>query len=135
VAAFVDEHASGTGTATFNLVVANTGNRPATHVRLHASRADLLTLLEGEATPDRVRMIEQTFLKESAIPVLLNGENLTTSFGAFTNPKMGNGSWLNYGAQIDVSLSYQDLDGRFYRSRQPLKIYARKGFGGGTWSD
>lgn len=78
-------------------------------------------------------MIESNFLKESEVPLLRNGEELTTSFGAFTN----NGDeepWLRYGAEAEISITYQDLDGRKFESRLLLKVYAREGFGGGVWT-
>lgn len=134
VTAIVAEHAAGTDATAFDLIVSNTGNRPATHVRLHASRADLLTLLDGEASAKRVEIIERNFLADSLIPVLRNGEHLTTSFGAFTSVRSDTKRWLRYGAQIEVSISYRDLEGRRFESRQPLKIYARDGFGGGIWA-
>jgi hypothetical protein len=134
VTALVTEHSSGVAAATFNLVVANTGNRPAIRVRLHTSRADLLLLVEGDAKPERIAMIEGTFLPESEIPLLRNGEELETSFGAFSDDPE-NGKWLKYGAQIEISITYFDLEGHRYESRLPLKIYARKGFGGGVWGE
>lgn len=133
VTAFVTEHSSGNMAATFNLVIANTGNRPAVRVRLHASKAEIASLLEPGVRDKKFKMIESNFLKESEIPLLRNGEELTTSFGAFTsNPDEG--PWLRYGSEAEISITYQDLDGRKFESRQPLKVYARDGFGGGVWA-
>ena len=133
VSVFVIEHASGNMAATFNLNIANTGTRPAVKVRMHASHAEIARLVESNADPKRIEMIESNFLSASEIPLLRNGEQLTTSFGAFTNDT-NEGPWLNYGASADISITYEDLDGRSYESRQPLKIYARDGFGGGVWT-
>ena len=134
VSAFITEHHAGNMAATFNLSLANTGNRPATCVRLHASQAEIAGLLEPNARPDKFKMIESNFLPGSEVPLLRNGEELTTSFGAFTN-EPNEGPWLNYGASTSISITYEDLEGRKYESRQPLKIYARDGFGGGVWAD
>ena len=133
VTAFVTEHSSGNMAATFNLVIANTGSRPAVRVRMHASQAEIASLLEPEVRDKKFKMIESNFLKESEIPLLRNGEELTTSFGAFTN-NPDEGPWLSYGSQAEISITYQDLDGRKFESRQPLKVYAREGFGGGVWA-
>lgn len=133
VTAFITEHSSGNMAATFNLVIANTGNRPAVRVRMHAPQSEIRSLLEPEARDKRFEMIESNFLKESEVPLLRNGEELTTSFGAFTN-NSDEGPWLRYGAEAEISITYQDLDGRKFESRQPLKVYAREGFGGGVWA-
>lgn len=133
VTAFITEHSSGNMSAIFNLVVANTGNRPAIRVQLHASQDQIAGLLEPEACRRHFEMTESNFLDESEIPLLRNGEELTTSFGAFTGASTV-GPWLKYGAEAEISITYQDLDGRNFESRQPLKIYARDGFGGGVWS-
>lgn len=134
VTAFVTEHHAGNDAATFNLVLANTGNRPAIRVRLAASHENILKLVEPGISEKHFKMVEHNFSSDSEVPLLRNGEELTTSFGAFT-PRDSRGKWLNYGSEAEVSITYQDLDGRSYKSRLPLKIYARHGFGGGVWSD
>jgi len=134
VTAFVTEHHSGNEAATFNLVLANTGNRPAVRVRLVASHESIRKLLESGISEQHFKMIEHNFLSQSEVPLLRNGEELVTSFGAFT-PNDPNGKWLNYGAKTEIAVTYQDLEGRSYESRQPIKIYARQGFGGGVWSE
>lgn len=133
VTAFITEHASGNMAAVFNLVLANTGNRPAVRVRLHASQEDIASLLDPKVSENEFEMIEANFLAQSEVPLLRNSEELTTSFGAFRG-SADDAPWLRYGAEIEISVSYQDLDGRKYKSRQPLKIYAREGFGGGVWT-
>jgi hypothetical protein len=134
VSAFLVEHQPGNAFTAFNLVVSNTGSRPAVRVRLHASRADIVRLLLPDAEQARLEHIECCFLNESEVPLLRNGEELSTSFGGVSVDAL-NGPWLNYGSEIEISISYQDLDGRRFESRQPLKIYARDGFGGGVWSE
>lgn len=134
VTAFVTEHHSGMMAATFNLVIANTGNRPAVRVRMHASPENIKRLLANNASREKVQMIESNFLKSSEIPLLRNGEELTTSFGAFTN-NPNESPWLKYGSETEIIIRYQDLHGKKFESNQPLKIYAREGFGGGVWGD
>jgi hypothetical protein len=129
VTAFVTELAGGNVSTVFNLVVANTGNRPATHVRLHATSVDIDQLVDPGAPKERRQDIANCFLQEAEIPLLRNSEELTTSFGAVKSP----GAWLNYGAQIAIEITYRDLDGGTYISKLPLRIYARDGFGGGVW--
>lgn len=131
VVAFVAEQHLGAGT--FKLVVSNTRNRPATNVRLRASFEDISSLLKSEIRPERKDTVGCCFSDSAMIPVLRNGEELSTAFGAFT-PNNSNDEWLNYGAQIKIKIEYSDLDGRNYKSILPLKIYVREGFGGSVWS-
>lgn len=134
VTAFITEHHAGNMAATFNLLIANTGNRPAVRVRMHASPEAIRRLLEENAPSKHIKMIESNFLKSSEIPLLRNGEELITSFGAFTNNSHDE-PWLRYGSETEISITYQDLEGRRFESKQPLKVYAREGFGGGVWND
>lgn len=132
VTAFVTERESGHTGATFNLVVANTGNRPAVHVHLNALESEIKRLLHPDAEPSRFEAIAHNFSPESEIPLLRNGEELSTSFGAFSTHEP-NGKWLEYGSEIEITVSYADLEGRNFKSRLPLKVYAREGFGGSVW--
>jgi hypothetical protein len=133
VVVYVTEHKPGNVATTFNLVVANTGNRPAVRVRLNASHNDILQLVEDGIESNAVEAIKSCFQPESEIPLLRNSEDLTTSFG-FCSDDPRNGSCLRYGATTEIFVTYRDLEGRSYQSKQPLKIYTRRGFGGGTWS-
>lgn len=117
----------------FNLVVANTGNRPATRISLHATPEDIASLTDMDASDDRKCAIAKCFSEKATIPLLRNGEELETAFGAFSNNPT-DGTWLNYATQIQIEISYSDLDGRNYTSHLPLRIYARKGFGGSLWN-
>lgn len=132
VTAFVTEGLVGNIGGVFNLVVANTGNRPATSIRLCALQ-DLSLILDESAPEKRKQDIQECFSEEAIIPLLRNGEELETAFGAVTNDPT-NGKWLKYGAQIQVQINYSDLEGRTYVSQLPLRIYVRKGFGGSVWS-
>ena len=105
VSAYIAEHASGSTAATFNLVLSNTGTRPAVRVRLHASHSEIMRLLEPQASKDRYEAIESVFLPKSEVPLLKNGEELPTSFGAFVSVSP-TGPWLNYGAEVEISITY-----------------------------
>ena len=131
VTAFLNDDTRG-GTALFNLIVLNTGNRPTADVHLHAEHAQIASLLDPEADAKLIASIAFNFRPESTIPLLRNGEQLTTSFGSFsTDPQ--NPKWLRYGASANINITYSDLDRRRYKSKLKLKVYERHGFGGGTW--
>ncbi|WP_162044348.1 hypothetical protein [Undibacterium sp. YM2] len=134
ISAFVDEHSSGNMAATYNLIIANTGSRPAVNVQLHASQEKLSSLLDVNAESEKLDSISMIFSSQSKISLLRNGEELSTSFGATIN-NPSEKPWLCYGTEIEISISYQDLEGRKHKSKQPLKIYAREGFGGNVWVD
>jgi hypothetical protein len=133
ITAFIQEHASGNMLATFNLVVSNTGNRPATNIFINAKERDIMSLLDESASDEKKTRIKNCFSNKSKIPLLRNGEELKTAFGAFSSSRSEN-PWLNYEKEIAIEIGYNDLDGRIYCSRMPLKIYAREGFGGSVWS-
>lgn len=132
VTAFVSDHASGNVSTTLNLIVSNTGNRPATNVRLIAAENDILRLIKPTAQPIRKKMIQDCFQEGAIIPVLRNGEELSTCFGVITKSD-NDESWMEHGALIEIRVEYGDLDGRNYKSEMPLKIYAREGFAGSVW--
>lgn len=132
VTAFVAECGPLNKTGTFNLVITNTGNRPAVNIQLHAKSSDISRLFEDGADSKRLDHVAQCFMPESKIPLLRNGEELTTAFGAVSMDP-GNGKWLKYGVEINISITYADLKGRRYKEKVPLKIYAREGFGGSSW--
>lgn len=130
VSAFVRENNSGNAATTFNLVLANTGNRPAVRVQLRANQSELLKLFDPGASKQHVDRIFRVFHPDHELPLLRNGEELETSFGASTQDE----AWMKYGAVANIQIFYYDLDGKRFQSNQTLKIYLRRGFGGGTWS-
>jgi hypothetical protein len=101
-------------------------------VRLHASQEDIASLLDPQVRENEFEMVEANFLAQGEVLLLKNGEALTTSLGAVSGDS-SNEPWLRYGAEIEISVRYQDLEGRKYQSKLPLKVYAREGFGGGMW--
>lgn len=129
VTAFVKEKEPGNIATVYNLIVANTGNRPATNVRLLASEQAIVDIMIPEAPARESEAIKRCFSDEAQIPLLKNGEELETAFG---HTSMQN-KCLKYGSLLDIEIQYNDLEGRDYVSKLPLKIYVRRGFGGFTW--
>jgi hypothetical protein len=129
VTAFVAEDITGSTGATFTLIVSNTGNRPAVSVRLIATESEIAQLLKPGVAPNISKEIASIFSKKSEIPLLRNGEEISTPFGSCTCDSKD--EWLRYGAEITIAVSYSDIDGRKYNSKSlPLKVYFRNGFGG-----
>lgn len=134
VTAFVDEKVSDVGVGIFDLVVSNTGNRPATSVRLWAKTKDVDSLFHENAPEESKESTRLCFADSADIPLLRNGEEVPTAFGVFSDGNL-NKEWLVYDKEIPIEVRYADLEGRKYCSKMPLRIYAREGFGGGVWEE
>jgi hypothetical protein len=132
VTAFVCDQGSGNVSTTLNLVVSNSGNRPATCVRLKALESDISTLFNSTATPERRKMINDCFQEDATIPVLRNGEEISTCFGVIARQDSEE-SWMLRGAAIEIKIEYGDLGRRRFVSKMPLKIHMRNGFAGAVW--
>gem|GEM_PF-552324 len=131
VVAFIEAHSSGQTGATLNLVVSNVGSRPAVKIRLDASSNNIDSLFEEGIEQYRIDLIKSCFEPDNEIPLLRNGEDLSNCFGGF-----GTDKWLKFRQSIEISITYSDLAGRSFKSKQPLKVYERqKGFAGTDWSD
>lgn len=108
------------------LVVSNSGNQPATEVRLHISEKELSNALTAP-TEDRVRKaVERCFSPDTFIPVLEPGKEMTNSFGYFTTDEKPD-TW-KYKSVLEVTIKYEGLTGRKYSNKNKLWIVCNKGF-------
>lgn len=123
----------GSVTTTFNLVVANAGNRPAVNIRLLADEKSLDAAIDPDANHSRsaVSMVYDCFSEAGLIPLLLNGREVSNGFGGVSDQEGQKG--LIYGSKIPVTVTYFDLDGRSYSSQQVLLIKASNAFAGSWW--
>jgi len=132
VTAAVVEYDSGDEGAVFNLFVSNTGNRPATNIRLKAKPEEIDKLLTSSEKEKKRQSSHDCFSDKAMLPLLRNGEELTTSFGSIRKLGLA-GEGLLYDSEIPIEITYKDLEGRDYRSRLTLKVHSREGFGGSVW--
>ena len=132
VSAFIVEESMGDGVATFNLSVANTGSRPATSIRLRMEPSEFSKLLDPSADAEAKMQLARCFARDSVVPLLRNGEVLTGALGHSSRNPI-NKPQLNYGADAEILIEYSDLDGKQYKSIQPVKVYPRDGFTGSSW--
>ena len=70
----------------YNLVVVNTGNRPAVNVRLYCSDTELEQCIQpgphaGKRSGSTWTHVKKCFQEDAEIPVLLNGKSVSNSFG------------------------------------------------------
>lgn len=112
-----------------NLVLTNTGNRPAINVRLSINREDLEAALFAERGNAFRSAVENCF--SEAITVIENGSEISNSFGTFAVNDT-NRTWREP-VILNIRIEYEDLDGRKYSNHQPLRIRADEGFAGTAW--
>ena len=122
----------GIGAATFNLLLSNTGTRPATNIRIHIDGRELEKIIDPRASPEARMNLAGCFSRESKVALLRNGETPTGGLGRSSNVDATEAQ-LQYGGDAEIRIHYYDLEGISYESKQPVKVYARNGFTGNTW--
>ena len=128
VSARVTTHySSGQGTA-LNLVVENTGNRPARDIAFVIEDDDLKAAQEGggASLPATVLRI---FTGDPVIPVLANGRQASNSFG-----HLGLGGSWKAGTWLPITLVYFDFDGGRFEEASRLLLADDGGFAQGVWA-
>jgi len=134
VTAEIVECASGVGVACFNLVVYNSGSRPAVDIRLEAEKEDVEKILSEGATEHDRTQIHNIFSGNPKIQLLLNGKDTLTAFSSFSNQKGSQADNLKYEGELSVKIKYSGIDGKKYISKVPLRVRGSKGFGGSVWT-
>ena len=130
VVAAVRTNVGGNVSITYDVVVSNTGTRPAVDVVLQPDMPALDAAFGAGAAHQRP-IIMRCFDESHRIPLLVNGESLTNSFGLTTGDDTT--SVWKYGSRIPVAIIYKDLEGRVYKSSVTLAIRDSSGFAGGSW--
>ncbi|WP_225085945.1 hypothetical protein [Pectobacterium colocasium] len=135
VSAAVETHAGGSELIAYNLVLSNTGNRPATNVRIRVKESDIDACLsewvkENKTTNSIYSDVMRCFSDDGEIPLLLNGRSMVNSFGYTCADEQ---KFWRYGVSLTVEIKYCDLDGRKYKSNQTIRIKDSEGFAGGIW--
>ncbi len=131
-ARIVFEEAGNAGIA-LNLMVRNTGNRPAKDVRITVNEDELERVLT--AAPGDVLAKDVKRCLRETIPILENAESVTAqnSFG-FLSSKDQERTWESYGLEFNAQLRYKDFEGdREFRHYQNLKLADNASFAGGGW--
>ena len=134
VVAYIEEHSMGVNAATFNLILANTGNRPAVNIKLIARKDDIVKIFEEKIDNVTKEGIFNCFENDSEVALLKNDSLITTSFGSFEG-HYKNRKGIKYDSWLPIEITYKDLHGKKYKEKVPLKVRGLKGFGGGIWSE
>ena len=129
VTAEIVENTSGVGIVVFDLVVYNSGNRPAVNIKLCAESKDIEKIFSEKASRSDKEFIHEVFSASNKIALLLNGKEPNTAFGAYSENRC-NGDILKYQAELPIQIYYQDIDGRKYCENIVLYTRPAEGFGG-----
>nr|MBL8457545.1 hypothetical protein [Zoogloeaceae bacterium] len=129
VTARITTAAGGNQGTALNILVENTGNRPARDIRLIASRANVQAALAAATQPSEIpKDAHRCFFAGISIPVLANGRFISNSFWHLGHPD----SW-RAGAEIPIKIAYRDLSGRRFTSRLRLFLADDAGFAQTFW--
>ena len=131
VSAVVETHSSGNVATLFNLAVINSGNRPATDIKLTIDNYHEFEKCIKTTDQRTVEQITRCFSKDATIPLLINGEKKTNYFGT-TSTKKEQDIWI-YGSFFSITIDYGDLEKKRYKSELVLFIKDSKAFASGSW--
>lgn len=135
VSAAIVTHTGGSELIAYNLELYNTGNRPATNIRIHVEENDIKLCLAERSENQNIdsnmyARVIRCFSDDAVIPLLLNGKSQTNSFGYTSNTRE---IFWRYGASFPIAIEYSDLEGRKFKSIQTLKVKDSAGFADGAW--
>lgn len=124
VVARISTERGGNVASPIELVVENTGNRPAINVVLEADAEELDKVLDPEASEAERVGVKRCFESGTYIPVLGNGQKVANAFGSFQE----SGSTWRYKATLVVGIRYEGLKGRKFFNQVPIWLVDNRGF-------
>jgi hypothetical protein len=119
----------GTGAA-LNLLVENTGNRPARNIKLSVIEKTLRAAFDPAISDVDREDIQACFSTKFVIPVLANNQSTSNAFGFLGHDS--NNTWKLH-SRFPVTISYEDLDGRCFRHTLHLLVADNAGFASSHW--
>jgi hypothetical protein len=115
-----------------DIIVENTGNRPAKNIRLSVDSQVLENALIEKSDDGMKDHVRKVFSERGIIPVLVNGKAVTNSFGWLSGDDQA--TW-KVNQRFDIQVSYEDLSEGKYTYSVPVFIADDAGFAGTHWSD
>ena len=133
VSAVIELQIRGIGLASWNLVIYNSGNRPATNIRLEAKKEDIDAIISTGADESHKVAIYKIFSPDTYIALLLESKSAKTAFFSFSNEAGSPEDIVKYEGKLPIRIKYSDIEKRQYVSSITLYIRDNDGFGGGVW--
>ncbi|SEJ77151.1 hypothetical protein [Pseudomonas sp. NFR16] len=127
--AWIASAAAGEKAIALNIVLENSGNRPAKDIKLVAIKKHVLAALDhpnGAEIPGDAR---HCFFSDKQISVLANGKRITNAFGHLGGES---GAWKS-GGVIPLVIEYRGLENERYRARMNLILVDDNGFAQSSW--
>lgn len=135
LSALVKTNSAGNVAVLYDLIISNTGNRPAKNIRFFLDNdKSVIDFLENQSISEdhsMLKVVNLIFSSDLEIPVLCNNSNIASAFGA-TSSK--NPFW-KYGSLIPIKIVYYDFDGKKYVDRQNLMIRDSESFSDYFWGE
>jgi hypothetical protein len=131
VTAEIVTHDGGNVAIMYNLVVHNTGTRPAVDIRISAETKCLLAAIDPNGKEHMKQQILRCFSEEGRIPLLHQQSKKSNGFGLTSINKNDNA--LIYKSVIPIEITYKDLYGKKYKAKQNLVIKDSEYFAGSGW--
>ncbi|MCD5988481.1 hypothetical protein KDX30_11265 [Pseudomonas sp. CDFA 553] len=116
------------GTA-LNIVLENSGNRPAKDIRLVATEKYVLAALNHLDETEIPGDARHCFFSSKQISVMANGKRMTNAFGYLGDKS---GAWKS-GAVIPLAIEYKGLQNERYRAKMSLILVDDNGFAQSSW--
>ncbi len=132
VTAEIVTHSGGNHAIFYNLVVHNTGNRPATEIELQANISDIEKAINKNTSANLQKEIHRCFSLKGIIPLLHQQSKVLNGFGLTSVKQEEN--VLVYDAIIPITIKYKDLNGKKYSSKQTLIVKDSEFFAGSGWN-
>ncbi|MGB3269051.1 MAG: hypothetical protein WBA65_03755 [Rhodanobacter sp.] len=130
VTARIAAHSGGNSGISLDILVENTGTRPALNVRLYAKSKDIrAAMLACDGTTEIQRDATRIFFSDVSIPALPNGRMMSNAFGCLGQE---GGDW-HPGAKIPIEVSYSGMDGARYNDPGVLLLHDDSGFAQTSW--
>lgn len=130
VTARVTTAAGGNVAVALNLLIENTGNRPAKNTQLSVVPALFDRALAPSLDDAERRRVADCFSPAFRIPVLANGASVTNAFGLLHGSSDATSQRCS---RIPITREYEDIDGgRFKHAHDPFIVDAA-GFAGTFW--
>ncbi len=131
ITAEIKTHAAGNQGIAFDVLVHNTGNRPAADIQLKVDENNINKLLARECSEAIKKEINNIFSPKGEIPLLHDGKSVSNGFG---HTSATNTSSLNYGVKLPITITYRGLSGMKFETKQNLIVKDSEYFAGSGWS-